>query len=234
MYRIRTGFRSGLRCVLLISSISIATLTVTVVPTWAQTATEMVEAARYPACQPPAANEYLLLVVSPTQQVQTQVKQVLPGNTDATVCNYQDEVVTRVSGFSSIEAANSWAKYLTEMSGLQAFVAKPVVTQATTPQPSSLATPSENSGYNPRPLGEGYAVLVNYLNKPEMATQIRQLLGQEVGLVSYDQRPYLLANHAPTEQAANSVMQTLNDRGFTTIVVDGRQVVLLREAVSGQ
>jgi hypothetical protein len=234
MYRITTGFRSGLRCVLLISSISIATLTMPVMPTWAQTTTEMVEVARYPACQPPAANEYLLLVVSPTQQVQMQVKQVLPGNTDAVVCNYQNDVVTRVSGFSSIEAANSWAKYLTEMSGLQAFVAKPAITQAATPQLPSPASPPVTSGYNPRPLGEGYAVLVNYLNQPEIATQIRQLLGQEVGLVSYDQRPYLLANHAPTEQAANSIMQTLNDRGFSTIVVDGRQVVLLREAVSGQ
>lgn len=195
------------------------------------------DSAQYPSCQAPVASEFLLLVVSPTSQVQNQVKQVLPSNTEAIVCNYQNDVVTRVSGFSSIEAANSWAKYMTEVSGLEAFVAKPpVAVQSPTPPPTPVAavTASTSSAYNPKPLGEGYAVLVDYANQPEKAAQIRQLLGQEVGLASYDRNPYLLATHAANQQDANSVSQALSERGFAAIVVDGRQVVLLREAVSGQ
>jgi hypothetical protein len=191
--------------------------------------------AQYPSCQAPIVGEFLLLVVSPTQQVQSQVKQVLPSNTDAIVCNYQNDVVTRVSGFSSIEAANSWAKYMTEVSGLEAFVAKPpVAVQSPTPTPTPVAAVAPTSAYNPKLLGEGYAVLVDYANQPEKAAQIRQLLGQEVGLVAYERNPYLLATHAANQQDASSVSQALTDRGFSAIVVDGRQVVLLKEAVSGQ
>lgn len=184
----------------------------------------------YSDCQPPAKSEYLLLVVSETPESQAQVKQVLPANTRSTVCTYLNQVVTRVSGFTSLDTANSWAQYMNDIVGLRAVVAQPAAggVAASPPLPPGRST----AAYDPRPLGTGYAVLVNYFNQPDIALQVQQSLGQPVGLAVYGQRPYLLAVHTSSQEDANSMVQTLKSQGFTTLVVDSRQVVLLRSAVS--
>ncbi len=188
-------------------------------------------------CQPPNAGEYLLLVVSTTPDVQTKLRRVLPSNTSTTACRYLQDVVTRVSGFNTVETASSWAQYLTETVGLQAFVARPTIagnvpqSPAITNFPSAIQSPSNTPKYNPQPLGAGYAVLVSYFNKPELATQLQQALKKDVGLVSYGQRPYLLANYTTNRSAANSTLQSLSDRGFVVIVVDSRRVILLKSSV---
>ena len=74
--------------------------------------------------------------------------------------------------------------------------------------------------------------MVDYFSKPELATQVRQLVGKDIGLVSYRQRPYLLAVHTTDQRLANSTLQTLTDRGFWAMVVDSRRVTLLRQAIS--
>jgi hypothetical protein len=76
-------------------------------------------------------------------------------------------------------------------------------------------------------------VLVDYLNQPELAAKVQQVLGRSVGIVSYGQRPYLLAIYTMDQNAANATLQALSDRGFWTAVVDGRRVVLLRQSVVG-
>jgi hypothetical protein len=86
--------------------------------------------------------------------------------------------------------------------------------------------------YTPQALGNGYAVLVDYLNQPEMALQVKQLLGRDVGLVSYANRPYLLAVYTSSQREANSILRKLSDRGFWSMVVDSRRVTLLRSVVS--
>lgn len=196
---------------------------------------------RYPVCQPPDAAEYLLLVAGSAADKQAQLKRVLPATADLTVCDYQNQVVTRVSGFSSLGIANAWAQYLKEVSGFNATVARPPETQAfksptaeVQPQPPSpnLTNSNPNSlAYSPRPLGTGYAVLVDYFDQPEIAAQVRQLLSQDVGLVSYGQRPYLLAGYTTNQTTANATLQTLSDRGFWVMLVDSRRVVLLKPTV---
>jgi hypothetical protein len=105
--------------------------------------------------------------------------------------------------------------------GLSAFVVRP-----------APATLSANSpAYNPQPLGDGYAVLVDYFNQPEVAAQVKQLLGSDVGLVSYGQRPYLLAVYTTSQRKADSMLRQLSDRGFWSMVVDSRRVTLLRSVV---
>jgi hypothetical protein len=174
------------------------------------------------ACQPPQADEYLLLVVSQTEESQQQIQRTLPENTQTTVCRYLEDTVTRIAGFRSIEDAKGWARYVQEIVGLSAFVVRPAST-----------IPSTNSlGYNPQPLGQGYAVLVDYFNQPELASQVRQLLGSNVGLVSYGQRPYLLARYTTSEREANSTLRQLSDRGFWSMVVDSRRVTLLKPVVN--
>ncbi len=175
-------------------------------------------------CKPPAANEYLLLVVTKTAESQQKLRRTLPGNVDATICSYLQDVVTRIGGFTNLEAASSWARYVNESVGLPAFVARPPVSPPTSPT-------EPNVGYNPKLLGAGFAVLVDYLNRPELAKQIVQIVGRDVGLASYGQRPYLLVTFTSDPTVATSALRTLSDRGFWTTLVDGRRVVLLRNAV---
>jgi hypothetical protein len=264
-----------------------------------------------PTCDPPRANEYLLLVMSQQPDTEEQLRQLLPENAALSNCQYLNDQVVRVGGFADAEIANAWAQYLTDMTGLQAFVARPSVSASPstaaptepsitsslpsptptagspTPAPAApaaepTATPAENSGagafptptqvtetpasdttpdtsapsssaspsvpataaapvvlepaieaFNPRPLGTGYAVLVYYFNRPEVAADVRQLTAQPVGLVSYEQQPFLLAAYTSDAAAATAVLQTLNERGFTAILVDSRRAILLTPAVVG-
>jgi len=197
----------------------------------------------YPACAPPAAGEYLLLVVSESGQTPERLRNTLPPNAPTAVCRYLDNTVTRVGGFTDAEVANSWAQYLTDLGGMQAFVARPpetASTQVQNPNPQPQANGAASSGaasngalaYDPQPLAAGYAVLVDYFNRPEVATDVQQALGSQVGLVSYGQRPYLLALHTSDAAVANSVLQRLSDRNFLALVVDSRRVVLLTPAVA--
>ena len=208
--------------------------------------------ANYADCQPPSPGEYLLLVVSKTFESQEQVRRTVPPNTTVTVCNYLNDVVTRVGGFTTADTANAWAKYMRESIGLSAVVARPseaaqpspTATQAS-PAPATGTTRSPNQmppaqasrvqpgrGYRPQSLGGGYAVLVDYFSKPELATQVQQLVGKTIGLAAYRQRPYLLAVYTTDQSLANSTLQTLTDRGFWAMVVDSRRVTLLRQAIS--
>ncbi|MBW4692664.1 MAG: hypothetical protein KME27_12965 [Lyngbya sp. HA4199-MV5] len=208
--------------------------------------------AGYADCQPPIAGEYLLLVVSKTLESQEQVRRTLPPNTTVTVCNYLNDVVTRVGGFTTAEAANAWAKYMRESLGLSAVVARPsepvakaspaptatqtpVTSTTPAPTPSRMAarsSPRDARSYNPQTLGGGYAVLVDYFSKPALATQVQQLVGKDIGLASYRQRPYLLAVYTTDQSLANSTLQALTERGFWAMVVDSRRVTLLRQTIA--
>jgi hypothetical protein len=137
------------------------------------------------------------------------------------VCQYLNDVVTRISGLRNVEDANKWARYVSEIVELRAFIVRP----ATAIPAQSLST------NNPQPLGIGYAVLVDSSNKPEIAEQLRQLTGSEVGLVAYGQRNYLLALQTTSQNAASSTLRQLSDRGFLAMLVDSRQVTLLKPNV---
>ncbi|MEM8604292.1 MAG: hypothetical protein AAGF24_10705, partial [Cyanobacteria bacterium P01_H01_bin.121] len=96
-------------------------------------------------------------------------------------------------------------------------------------QPVAAATPS----FEARPLGAGYAVLVNYFNQPNVALQVKQLLpGQPVGLVSYAQRPYLLALQTTNRTMATAALQRLAERGFQVLLVNSQSAVLLTPEVA--
>ena len=203
----------------------------------------------FPPCPPPAASEYLLLIRGDSEEQRDRVQQLLPLNTTILVCSYLNDPVVRAGGFPSLEMANAWAQYMTEVEGLQAFVARPAVPQAAStetetsanpapanPAPAnSPATDSTETGlpaYNPQPLAAGFAVLVDYYNHPEVALDVQQLLGRAVGLVVYRQQPYLLAAQSPDATAASETLRQLNDYDFTSIMVDSRQVVLLTSTVA--
>ncbi|MEM1289866.1 MAG: hypothetical protein AAGH67_00120 [Cyanobacteria bacterium P01_H01_bin.162] len=212
----------------------------------------------FPPCGPPAANEYLLLVQGDTVDARDRIQNLLPTTTSISVCRYLDDIVVRAGGFTSLENANAWAQYLTEVEGAQAFVARPaapgevsadepiaaepvvpepvVPAEPTTPTPSEpVATtpdpmPDATVAYAPKLLGEGYAVLVDYSNDPEVAKQLQQTLNQSIGLAVYEQRPFLLATQSPDPQTATQVLQMLSS-SFGAFIVDSSEVVLLSPAV---
>jgi hypothetical protein len=162
-----------------------------------------------------------LFVLSQSRESQEQIQRTLPANTQFSVCRYLDDTVTRVAGFRRLEDADSWARYVRDIVGLSAYVVRP-----------SSAKVFTSPAYNPQPLGDGYAVLVDYFNQPELAAQVQQIVGDNVGLVSYGQRPYLLAVYTTSQRKANSTLRELSDRGFWSMVVDSRRVTLLRSKVS--
>ncbi|MDX2244797.1 MAG: hypothetical protein NW224_29325, partial [Leptolyngbyaceae cyanobacterium bins.302] len=124
-------------------------------------------------CQPPQPNEFLLLVITRNSESQAQVNQLLPPNTSISTCSYLNDTVTRVGGFRTVERTNAWARYINETTGLAAFVVRPAETPASaasppaqpsnsgvSTKPAPTAKPTPTTGYNPKPLGPGYAVLV--------------------------------------------------------------------------
>lgn len=180
-----------------------------------------------PVCQPPTAGEYLLLVVSPTANNQRQLRSALPNEIQTTTCQYLTETVTRIGGFKKIDDANRWARYINNIVGLSAII----TTRPTDTAQSQPASSPQTVSYNPQVLGAGYAVLVDYYNRPELANNVQQAIGGNVGFASYGQRHYLLAVYTTNQQEAYSTLQRLNDRGFAAVLVDSRKVVLLRSTV---
>ena len=176
-----------------------------------------------PVCQAPTAGEYLLLVISPTQDNQIQLRRTLPNELKTTTCRYLNDTVTRIGGFNKIDDANRWARYVNSIVGLSAII---------TTRPADAQQPrSQSVSYNPQSLGTGFAVLVDYFNRPELATQLQQVVEGDIGFVSYGQRPYLLAVYTTNQKEAYNTLQKLNERGFSTYLVDSRKVLLLRSVV---
>ncbi|MCL6436713.1 MAG: hypothetical protein K6T90_21380 [Leptolyngbyaceae cyanobacterium HOT.MB2.61] len=265
MYRTPQLLKGSLKLTLLVVGLSFAPQTIAQVspPPFPLDTPTPPQDPTYPTCQPPNPGEYILLIKSGTPEAQDKARRALPASARSTVCSYLDDVVTRVSGFTTVDTANAWVRYLNESAGLSAFVARPRENstpegQAIAPTPSSepsvtppLASPppstvpvssqvsvqtavSRPTAFNPTPLGAGYAVLVNYFNQPELALEVQQLIGKDIGLVSYGQRPYLLAIHTADQASAHATLQKLTDRGFWAMVVDSRRVTLLRQTVNIQ
>ena len=217
-------------------------------------------AGQFPPCPPPAANEYLLLVRGETEAARTRVEDLLPSNSTVMVCDYLNDTVVRAGGFSNLENANAWAQYMTEVEGLQAFVARPAAANpvmlppsdqgtptapstpdqppqqpastaaTTTPQPA--ATTTGQASFVPQPLGRGYAVLVDYQNRPETAVAIQNQIGQAVGLAVFRQRPYLLIAQSNDSQGAVTTLSVLSELGISGFIVDSREAVMLTPAVA--
>ncbi|TAE54044.1 MAG: hypothetical protein EAZ76_00385 [Nostocales cyanobacterium] len=198
-----------------------------------------------PACQAPSPGQYVLLVVSPTVTNQQNLRSALPSDLKTVTCKYFNDTVTRIDGFNNIDDANRWARYINNVVGLSAIITTrpasttptPTVVPSPTTVPTAIANavvPSQNLSYNPRVLGEGFAVLVDYFNRPELASSLQKAMGGNVGLVSYGERPYLLAVYTTNQSEAYRTLQKLNESGFFALLADGRKVMLLRSVVNYQ
>lgn len=249
----QTGWSSGVKFGALLVAIAV----VTAKPAAAQTQlppdqTPLPQGQILALCQPPQPGEILLLVVTRSQENRTQVNQILPPNTSVMTCRYLNDTVTRVGGFRTVDRANAWARYITETTGLAAYVARPAEAPPTEPtatappppnSPASAPAPvatkpptakpgSESPAYQPKLLGAGYAVLVDYFDQPEVAAKVQKALGTSVGVAAYGQEPFLLVTHTTDPAIANQILQRLSDRGFWASIVDSRRVMLLKAAIA--
>lgn len=170
-----------------------------------------------PDCQPPQPGEFLVLVRSPTPETQEKLRRALPERTNSIVCQYLEETLTRTGTFTQLDNAHSQAESIRAL-GIAAFVVRH----------NSTSSPGSTLADTPKPLGEGYAVLVEYFNRPETATQVQEFLKSDVGLTSYAQRTYLLAVHTSDQAQATETLKRLSARGFYALLVDSRQVTLVR------
>ncbi|MGC1246102.1 MAG: hypothetical protein WA865_07825 [Spirulinaceae cyanobacterium] len=230
------------------------------------------------ACILPENNEYLLLIVTETEEERAKVIQAIPNDIEVSFCNYLGQNVTHIGSFSSREDTDEWGQYFQQNLGLMAIIiestptppsevvsqppqtirqepeqspsrtlpslspsseaipeSSPVINQeppqAKEPVIQTISQTNNNLSYNPQPLGTGYAILIDYVNQPEIADQLQQLLNKEIGLASYLARPYLMAIHTTSEREANAMLKNLSDRGFWTIMVDSSKVTLLTPIV---
>jgi len=193
-------------------------------------------------CTPPTAGEFILLVTTPTTASENQLKQVLPPTVSIPICDYQGNRVSRMGGFRNFSDANAWAEYITQASGLQTFVAQspstPASPPATPPSPTPTTAPAPTApvpppspSFVPQPLGTGYGVIVDFLHTPSIAAQLKTAQSRTPGLVSYRGRAYLLATYTTDSAAALTTLQQLTQQGFSTFLVDSRQLMLLTDAV---
>jgi hypothetical protein len=85
--------------------------------------------------------------------------------------------------------------------------------------------------FNPQLIADGYVVLVDYFNDPSIATDVAAITGQAVGLVSYGQRPFLMADFSQDENEANATLDALSEAGLWPMLVDSRRAILLTPRV---
>jgi hypothetical protein len=170
-------------------------------------------------CQPPKENQYLVLVKTSTEPAQNIVKNILASTSiNSLVCKYQGKIVTRVGDFNNLADAQKWSDYFNNTAKLSAYIA---------------LNPTNNNypPFQPQALNSDYAILIDYFNRPEIALEIRNLLGKDIGLAAYISRPYLLAIQTNNEREAQFILQKLTEKGFWAIAVDSRLVTLLTPKV---
>jgi hypothetical protein len=189
-------------------------------------------------CQPPPSGDYLLLVDSATSADQKQVSDLLPPTLETNICRYQQSTVTRIGSFPNQPIANAWADYISKTLGLESLVVEAGnMTAGQTQQgftPTNRSRQNTNSAADASPTNKNnttYAVLVDFFNRPEIAQQLQEILGKDIGLVAYAQKHYLLVATTDRLEAANETMQQLSDRGFWATIVDNRRITVLTESV---
>lgn len=165
-------------------------------------------------CRPPVPGEYLVLISTPTPESQQLAIARLPKDIDIGLCRYVDRIVVRIGQFRDRALADDWRRYVEDMLRLPAYVVDPT------------STNSQQPG-NPGSLGAGYAVLVDYSQRPEIAAELQRLLARDIGLVLYGGKNFLLVTYTPNVADAAESLKRVSDRGFFTFLVDSSRVTLL-------
>lgn len=169
-------------------------------------------------CRPPVPGEYLVLISTPTPESQQLAIARLPKDIDIGLCRYVDRIVVRLGQFRDRALADDWRRYVQDNLRLPAYVVDPT---SSNPQGPG----------NPGMLGPGYAVLVDYSQRPEIAAELQRLLARDIGLVLYGGKNFLLVTYTPNVTDAAESLKRVSDRGFLTFLVDSSRVTLINPKV---
>lgn len=101
-----------------------------------------------PVCESPDADEFLVLVFTPSpplrEEVRQQVGRTLPPTVnDLLVCQYSGNVLSRIGGFASEKQATEWAEYFEDAVGLPLMVITPVTETAVPETVNTAIAPPE-------------------------------------------------------------------------------------------
>ena len=198
-----------------------------------------------PACAPPESDEYLVLVNQQTPESLETLRNVLPNGSTTVICQYLDDVVIRVGGFATEDVASAWGQYLNQTLSVQTAIVRPATPFAETdeaetalpePQPQAatpVSAPEQSfPDYEPQLLEEGYAVLVDYADRSDIAIAVQDAIGESVGLAVYRQTPYLLVSHSDSARDAGKILTSLVESDFNAMIVDSRLVIQMTPAVA--
>lgn len=158
-----------------------------------------------------------MLISTPTPESQQVAIARLPADIDIGLCRYIDRVVARVGGFTDRSLADDWRRYVEDIIRLPAYVVEG--------GPSLLPNPGQPG--TPTVLGAGYAVLVDYSQRPEIAAELQRLLARDIGLVLYGGKNFLLVTYTQNVGDAAESLKRVSDRGFFTFLVDSSRVTLI-------
>lgn len=189
-----------------------------------------------PQCLPPEPDEHLVLVNQQTPESLEELRALLPEGSTTRICRYLDDTVIRVGGFANEDVATAWGEYLARTLSAETAIVQPATPFAESESDVPLPTSDEPSEavppYNPERLGSGYAVLVDYADRPDIAIAVQSTLGDPVGLAVYRQTPYLLALHSDSARKAGDILEALADADFNVVMVDSRNVILMTPTVT--
>ena len=196
-----------------------------------------------PPCDPPESDEHLVLVDQQTPEELEQLKKVLPNGSTTAICQYLDDGVIRVGGFANEEVATAWAEYLSKTLQVQTAIVRPATSISSQPDDGTTPSVPDSAGeavldepsypdYDPQVLEEGYAILVNYADRTDIAIAVQTELGESVGLAVYRQSPYLIALQSDDFKETGEILRQLIEADFDALMVDSRQVVLMTPVVA--
>jgi len=157
-----------------------------------------------------------VLISTPTPESQQVAIASLPNDIDIGLCRYVDRIVARVGGFTDRALADDWRRYVEDIIRLPAYVV----------EPNLPGNPQQ-----PGALGAGYAVLVDYSERPEIAAELQRLLARDIGLVSYGGKNFLLVTYTQNVGGAAESLKRVSDRGFFAFLVDSSRVTLINPRV---
>lgn len=203
---------------------------------WLATSKALAQASA--VCLPPESDEYLLLVNQQTEAALGQIREVLPTGSSSVICRYLDGDVIRVGGFATEEVASAWGTYLAQTFDVQTAIVRPATpfagsTPVTPPQAATDSSSTANvPAYNPQRLDAGYAVLVDYADRPDVAIAVQSLLDETIGVAVYRQTPYLLAAYSTDIGDTGAVLTQLVEAEFNAVLVDSSQVILMTPAIA--
>ncbi|NJN76688.1 MAG: hypothetical protein HC796_11595 [Synechococcaceae cyanobacterium RL_1_2] len=179
-------------------------------------------------CTRPLTSQIVLYVNTPTFTERNWVRGHFPVNVQGNISDClsgQGSNFTKILGFISRDQALQWQGYFNQNLRTPTYLFPETVVQT----PPTPAAPRE---FKPRRVAwQGYSVLVDYQNNPNLVEGLRAYSSQPIALTSFVGRPYLLVGQHKDTDTAIAMAQQLSSNGYWVFIVKSVDVTLLSDTV---